>query len=287
VVIGVPDAVVARIRDDAAGRGETPAQAVRHHLLGGVIDRVARSAGGDGFVLRGGMLTRHWVAPEPRPTRDLDYVGDFAFDVDDTIRRLRPALATAPDEDDGVRIDVGAIAGRGIWLDTAFPGVHVELAIGLGAPDQTLGIDIGFHDPLVPAPATIAIDRIPTPVRACRPETMLAWKLHGIVEMGASWRPKDLSDLWLIATRVALASDDLPPAITAAFTSRGYAIADAVHAFDHPHWTTKTARLRWSTNRTRVPPLADVIADVRSRLAAALAALDIAAPATPTEARSS
>jgi hypothetical protein len=233
------------------------------------------------------MLTRHWVAPEPRPTRDLDYVGDFAFDVDDTIRRLRPALATAPDEDDGVRIDAGAIAGRGIWLDTAFPGVHVELAIGLGAPDQTLGIDIGFHDPLVPAPATIAIDRIPTPVRACRPETMLAWKLHGIVEMGASWRPKDLSDLWLIATRVALASDDLPPAITAAFTSRGYAIADAVHAFDHPHWTTKTARLRWSTNRTRVPPLADVIADVRSRLAAALAALDIAAPATPTEARSS
>src|SRR5262249_20922169 len=146
----------------------------------------APDRGGDAFVLRGGLLTRAWVAPRTRPTRDLDFVADFEFGVDETLQRFVRGLRV--DLDDDVRIDVDRITARGIWLETAFPGVHLTLPVGFGAADQELGVDVGFGDPLVPA--TTFIQLANTAVRAVRPETQVAWKLHALAEMGASWRPK-------------------------------------------------------------------------------------------------
>ncbi len=214
------------------------------------------------------MLTRAWIAPLRRPARDLDYVGDFPFDVADTARRLVPALAL--ELPDGVQLDPARATFRGIWLDTAFPGVRVELAIGLGRPDQRLSIDIGFGDPLVPPATSIALDGGVT-ARAVRPETQLAWKLHGLAALGASWRPKDLADLWAIATRVPLDHAALTRAIAAAFESRGLATSVAAEVLYTRHWSTKTARLKWAAQpRDGVPDLAQTLADVRARLAPVL-----------------
>jgi hypothetical protein len=263
----VTDAI-ARIRAAAAARGEPLAEAVRHHLILGTIARIARAPEGASFVLRGGVLTRAWIAPLRRPARDLDYVGDFPFDVEDTARRLAPALAM--ELPDGVQLDAPRATVRGIWLDTLFPGVRVELAIGLGRADQRLSIDIGFRDPLVP-PATLVELAGGVAVRAVRPETQLAWKLHGLAEMGPSWRPKDLADLWAIATRVPLDPAALPPAIAAAFESRGMSGADAARVLRAAHWDTKTARVRWAAqSRDGVPDLAQTLAEARARLAPVL-----------------
>ena len=127
-------------------------------------------------------------------------------------------------------------------------------------------MDVGFGDPLVPGPMWLDYPTLlagpAVRVRACRPETQAAWKLHGLAEMGAGWRPKDLADLWLIATRVPLEADLLPPAIEAAFVSRGCRVEDAVRLFDLSHWTTKTARVRWNAHRGRLPELPEVVAEV-------------------------
>ena len=235
--------------------GETALQALRHYLMRGVIERIGRET--KDFVLRGGYLTREWIDPLPRPTEDLDFVGDFAFGIDETVERLEPALACKID--DGIRIDRKKLVARGIWLDTKFPGVHVDIAIGIDRADQRLGIDIGFNDPLVPPPTTWS-----NGARVVRPETQLAWKLHGLVEMAEQWRPKDLADLWLIATRVELEAAALPSAIEAAFTSRGFTIAQSTGALDDERWTTKSARVRWSSHRGLA--LGDVISELRARL---------------------
>ncbi|MEJ7600076.1 MAG: nucleotidyl transferase AbiEii/AbiGii toxin family protein [Kofleriaceae bacterium] len=257
--------VLAQIRDQATRRGESIAQAVRHHLLTGIIARVARSAECEAFVLRGGMLTRAWVAPDRRPTSDLDYVGDFAFSIEDTTRRFVPALAIELADD--IVIDRARIAVHGMWLESAFPGVHIEVPLGLRAADQAVGVDIGFRDPLVPAATTIELPEIATPVRAVRAETQLAWKLHCLAEMGASWRPKDVADLWLITRRVPLEAAALAPSIEAAFTSRGFTVAQAAGVFDAPHWSTKSARTRWEPYRKQCPELASVITELRAWLA--------------------
>lgn len=240
---------------------------LRDYLMSGVVERIARSAERDAFVLRGGALTRIWLAPERRPARDLDFVGDFAFDVADTRARLERALA-APVAD---AIAIGAIAATPMWEHTAFPGVRAAIAIGLDRADLRMTIDIGFGDPLVPPATAIAFagSASTVEVRAVRPETQLAWKLHGLAEQGAEWRPKDLADAWRIAKRVALDDARLADAITAAFGSRGFTRAQATELFALPHWATKTARVRWP----RPEPLADAIAELHARLAPVLAAL--------------
>ncbi len=262
-------AVLDQLEQEAGRRGEPLARIVRHHLLEAVLRRVGRLPEGAGLVLRGGLLTRAWVAPWPRPTRDLDFVGDFPFSVEETARRFSPVLTVAVE--DGVRIDPGRFAAQGIWTDTPFPGTRLTLWLGLGEADQPLSIDVGFGDPLVPAAVWFDYPTLlPEPgarVRAVRPETQAAWKLHGLAEMGAAWRPKDLADLWLIATRVLLEGELLPAAVEAAFVSRGYRVEDALGLFDRPHWATKTARVRWAAHRGRLPELPEVVAEVRRRLA--------------------
>jgi hypothetical protein len=242
--------------------GETAIQGLRHHLMRGVIERVGRTS--KDFVLRGGYLTREWIDPAPRPTEDLDFVGDFEFGIDETVQRFRPCLELQLD--DNIRIDPAKLVARGIWLETKWPGVHIDIAIGVERADQRIGIDIGFGDPLVPPAQSWA-----NGMRVVRPETQLAWKLHGLVEMAEQWRPKDLADLWLIATRVPLDGGLLPPAIEAAFTSRDYTIEQAVTAFEGDRWTTKSARVRWASTRGRA--LDDVVAEVRERLGPAFQVL--------------
>jgi hypothetical protein len=230
---------------------------MRQHVMLGLVRRLARVS--DAFVLRGGLLTALWIAPKSRPTRDLDFVGDFAFDVEDTRRRFIPALALNLDDDVVLGTDLRASP---MWLGSGFPGVKLALQIGLGVADQELTIDVGFNDPLVPMTVTRTIEG--DLVRCVRPETQLAWKLHALAEMTTSWRPKDLADSYAITQGVPLVDDDLVPAVAAAFVSRGFSRASAVDLFAAEHWPTKTSRLRWDKH---APPLSDAVVAVRTRLA--------------------
>lgn len=257
------------ITEAGKARGEGPAVALRHHLIEGVLRRLAQVPG---FVIRGGILTRHWVAPLLRPTRDLDCVGDFPFSVADTAERFAQALLLPGD--DGVLLDRDRVTAQGIWLHTEFPGVRIAVPLGLGVVDRELTLDIGFGDPLVPPATTIQYAPLvgePCALRAVRPETQVAWKLHGLAEMGSEWRPKDLADLWRITQRVPLDGALVPDAITTAFVSRGCTTADAATVLERAHWTTKTARVRWTSSG--VPDLATTLAAVRAVLAPALARL--------------
>ncbi|HKB05989.1 MAG TPA: nucleotidyl transferase AbiEii/AbiGii toxin family protein [Gemmataceae bacterium] len=254
--------------------GRPVEEVVRHHLLEGVLRRVDQLGEPEGFVLRGGMLTRLWARPLYRPARDLDYVGTFPFDADMTAGRFAQVLTTVVD--DGVVFDVQAFRAKPIWQGTPFPGVRLYLRLGLGTPETDLTIDIGFNDPLLP-PA----ERVEYPlmfgdsaaVWCVAPETMAGWKLHGLAEQGARrWRAKDLADLWLMATRARLRDEQLPAAIHVAFTSRGYTIEDAQALFaPAAWWASKAAAVAWRQFRRETPGLdvpellADVVNAVRQR----------------------
>jgi hypothetical protein len=240
-----------------------------HRVLAGIVERVARSPQREAFVLRGGVLTRHLVAPAPRPARDLDYVGDFAFDVADTAARF--AAASGVVIDDGVCIDAASLRVEPLWLHSAFPGVRLVLAAGLDAADREFTVDVGFNDPLVPPAIDVTFQGTTgeIAVRAVRAETQLAWKLHGLAEHGAGFRPKDLHDAHLIATRCRLDDAALDAALAAAFASRGYPREAALGVLTAAHWATKTARVRWS----HAQPLDRVVAELRARLDHVLAAL--------------
>ncbi len=259
--------MLAQLQEAAKQRREPPPQALRHHLLEGLLRRLACTSAAQDFVLRGGLLTRAWCRPWPRATRDLDLVGDFEFSAEDTRARFEPALHATVD--DGVSIDPDRCEAQGIWLDTEFPGVRYTIQLGFGTPDRTLTVDIGFGDPLVPEAIWTTyptlLEAPAAKIRAVRPETQAAWKLHGLAEMADSWRPKDLADLWMICARVPMKTQDLIPAVEAAFLSRHYTTDNAIETLEHDRWSTKTARVRWASHARGLPELPRAIQTIQSR----------------------
>lgn len=264
--------LLGHLRAEAETRGEPMADTVRHYLLHGIVHRIAAvPLARVMFVLRGGLLTRAWLTGHAnRTTRDLDLVGDFAFDRAICRDRFDRALAHALP--DCIAIDRRGVRDQIIWGHTEFPGVRFTVAVGLGdEADQEVTVDVGFHDPLVPAAIE---DGDATGMRVIRPETQVAWKLHALAEMRASFRPKDVADLLAIARHVPLVDRDLAPAIDAAFTSRKFAIADARATLDAAHWATKPSRLRWEPYRKTFGELAPAVAAIAQRLGPALDALE-------------
>src|SRR5438105_4317105 len=174
--------------------------AARHRLLEGVLLRLARRPDAGEFVLRGGMLLRHWFRPLPRPAEDLDLVAPLAFGVEEVDRRFRPLLADRAS--DGVAFDVQRVRFEGIMLDTGSPGVRVFASGVVDGTEADFHVDVTAGPPPRPAPV---FGEIPTAcgeaarVWMCRPETIVGQKIQALWHLGMlSWRPKDLEDLRLL-----------------------------------------------------------------------------------------
>lgn len=250
---------------------------IRHRILEGVLLRLARLPEADEFILRGGMLLRHWFRPHPRPADDLDLVSRGAFSVEAMTRRLVPLLAEQG-VDDGVTFDSRRVRVEGIWMNTAYPGVRMFASGSVDDIEDEFTVDVTFGEPLVPLPT-----RNEYPMRSvdrsahlwmCRPETILGRKLHALMHAGLlHWRPKDLNDVHLLLSHVPLDVAELPEAIAASFLSRGNTTADARSLFGKDAWWgTKMSTARWLDFVEECPEqgisrdLAGVVADVAERL---------------------
>src|SRR5262245_37705462 len=122
---------------------EPPSDATRHRLLEGVLLRLARRPDAGEFVVRGGMLMRHWFRPVPRPAEDLDLVASFPFSVEEGARRFLPVLADAAVAD-GVVFDAERVRVEGIWLATGSPGVRVFASGVAGGVEADFHVDLTF-----------------------------------------------------------------------------------------------------------------------------------------------
>ncbi len=232
--------------------------------MAAVVRRLSASDRRDRYVLRGGLVTAALVAPRPRPVDDVDLLARVdAFDGNALVADLRAILAT--DVGDGVAI--GDPSTEVIWEETAFPGIRARVVVG----DAPLQIDIGFGDPLCGGPVERAVVD-GAPVLACRAETMLGWKLHGMFERGdGRWRAKDLHDLDLLLG-IALDEPLVRPSIELAFSSRGDELSLVTRLLTGPFGESRSSRRKWRLFREAragvvdVGELPDVVARVGARL---------------------
>ena len=248
----------------------------RHRILEGVLLRLARRSGGSGFVLRGGLLLRHWFRPVARPADDLDLIAPALRSADDASQRILPALADASAAD-GVTFDLEGARVEGIFLDTGSPGARVFASGTFDEAEEDFHIDITFGPAPRPAPVFGAL---PTAcgaearVWACRPEAIVGQKVQALHHLGTlGWRQKDLNDLHLLLTRVPMNAADLRTAVAAYLADLG-ATLDAARALFGPDswWAMKLSSARWSdfvgaARGQGVPRnLARVVAEVGARL---------------------
>ncbi|WP_426731476.1 nucleotidyl transferase AbiEii/AbiGii toxin family protein [Myxococcus faecalis] len=233
------------------------------------LRRLARTSQAPHLILRGGLMMRLWSGPVPRSVEDLDFLAAFPFHEGDTVDRFVDVLGV----DVGDGFVFGALRSEVIWAETPFPGVriHVETWLPGEAAPQLLRIDTGFGDPMNPPPAWLDYatdDGTTARVLACRPETLLAWKLHGLFERGKGrFRPKDLFDVYLLTRHAPLESALLPAALRLAFDSRGDSL-DVMERLvsgelgQSPWSLEKWARYRASEPEGRPERLSEVVTAV-------------------------
>lgn len=256
----------------------TDPDAPRHRLLEGVLLRLARRPDANEFVLRGGLLMRHWFRPAPRAADDVDLVATFPFDVEVATRRFLPVF----DEpvEDSVTFDPDRTRVTGIRLDTGTPGIRVFATGTANGIEIDFNVDVTFGPHPRPAPV---LGELPTASGAiarlwmCRPESVAAQKIQALWHRGMlAWRPKDLNDLRQLLARVPMDVGDLRAAIGAYMQDIGDSIADARALFGpSAWWDMKMASARWTdfvrASRDSAPrDLAGVVAEVGGRLAAVL-----------------
>jgi hypothetical protein len=221
--------------------------------FGAWLRRVERSPYADRLVLRGSLVTRRFF-----PARACEDVDHLLLDgTADELPRAADAVIAVPDEE-----PLEIVAREKLWPDTALPGHRVVFANGLQ-------VDLGFGDPITLPPERAMIEG--ADVLAVRPESMIAWKLHGLVELGprGRWRPKDLHDLFLYAS-LAVDEGELRKAIPIAFSSRGHTPSLLGPLMTDATWgTSRGSRNRWKRFRktTTAPELSEVIAKLRTRFA--------------------
>ncbi len=254
----------------------TSPDATRHRLLEGVLLRLARRPDPGEFVLRGGMLMRHWFRPTPRPAEDLDLVATFPFAIEEAAARFLPVLA---DETvaDGVTFDAERVRLEPIFLDTGSPGVRVFVSGTAEGAEVDFHVDISFGP--APRPEPVLVE-IPTGcgasarVWACRPEAVAGQKVQALWHLGMlGWRAKDLDDLRLLVARVPMDDDALRRAIASYLSDIGGTAEDARTMFGPGSWWgMKRSSARWydffESSRGRDVPrdLAAVVAGVARRL---------------------
>lgn len=211
----------------------------------GVVRRLAASDQRDVFVLRGGLVTARYCAPHPRAVADVDFLAELPFDRDDLEQRLAAVLDARVD--DGLTYD--APRTEVIWEETEFPGLRVQLQVA----GEGLQIDIGCGDPMHGGPIDVEIVEGAT-VRVCRPETMLAWKVHGLFERsGGRWRAKDLHDIDLLIRFADLDDQLIAPSIELAFASRGDELSLARRLLSGEMGGSRSSRRTWRTFRNSLP----------------------------------
>ena len=224
------------------------------------LGRLARSPRAAACVLRGSLVTAHHVPG--RRARDVDLL---ALDVDslDGLHRLVDSLDTAGDA-------LPPLTREETWLNTASPGLKLRLG---GA----LEVDLGFGDPLAAPPVTLVVAGVP--LLAVGPETMAAWKAHGIVEFGRGrFRAKDIWDLVALTERVRpfdLALFDR--ALALAFSSRQTPLAALDELLFDPTWGHgRSSRRKWRQLARSglvplpLPTLDDQVQRIRAVLTGAL-----------------
>jgi hypothetical protein len=216
-------------------------------------------------VLRGSIVTAA-LCPGARAPADVDYLvpGDAAgFDAA-ALEQVVRAVAAVPDP----AIALAVVSTEVIFGETASPGLRAHMTGGPGG--ERFQIDIAVGDPMCVPPRPIAVAGAGC-VLACAPETLFAWKLHGLCEHGTGrWRAKDLFDLDLLWRHAGLDLAQARAAVALAFSSRGLSLGALDDFRTRDSWGQSRGGVRkWRALARTHAATGDFLA-IRARVRAAL-----------------
>ena len=208
------------------------------------------------FVLKGAMMLQIWLPETGRPTRDLDLLG-FGDLTADRLRRVFEAICHQAVEPDGVNLLADSVTVQAIRGQDEYDGQRVMLEGFLGLARLHIQVDVGIGDHLTPPAEWIeypVLLDLPRPrLRAYRPETSIAEKLHAMVVLDLqNSRMKDFFDLLRLAQSLSFTGDPLVAAVQDTFARRKTGIPmESPTAFTSAFAKDPSKVLQWKAFRNR------------------------------------
>jgi predicted nucleotidyltransferase component of viral defense system len=189
-----------------------------------LLYRLSRSPYADRFVLKGALMLLVWLGEAIRPTRDADLLGFGNINVE-TLRQIFTELCVMEVEPDGLKFATSSLRVAPIRVEDAYGGQRATLVAHLGTARLKVQVDVGIGDAVFPEPDWIeypSLLDLPRPrLRAYRPETAIAEKLHAMVELGSkNSRMRDFLDIQALAAAESFKGAVLSRAISETFGRR-------------------------------------------------------------------
>jgi len=196
------------------------------YLYERLLYRLSVSKYKDQFCLKGGALLYAYKKEFSRPTLDIDLLGIKIKNDETLINQIFIEIMAIPCEKDGVIFDTSSIKTEHIALNKAYHGLRLTYIARLDSIKQTMKIDIGFGDVIIPAAQSLSfpvlIQDLPVPdILAYSLETVVAEKFHAMIDLAESnSRYKDFYDVYQILSQYQLDTKTLNDAILATFRNR-------------------------------------------------------------------
>lgn len=266
----------ARLLAKAKERGQDFNHVLGRYATERWLYRLSVSPARERFLLKGALLFDLWFDEPHRPTRDADFLGLGAADVEAFAKTV--AGVCAIEADDALRFDADSIRVQEIREEANYGGLRVTLVALLGKARCPIQLDVGFGDTVTPAPQEAELptllDDQPVPrLRVYPRESVVAEKLEALVSLGiANSRMKDFFDLRALAREGRTQPPVLAQAIAATFARRRTALPDDLpfgltDEFARDPLKQQQWRAFLSRNALGELPLAAAIAEIRAFLA--------------------
>lgn len=225
---GLVQSVQTRLLNHARSVGADPNATLARYGLERFLYRLARSEHAGRFVLKGAMLLRVWLGETARPTRDADFLGYGDLSTAE-IERIFGQICDVAVEPDGVSYLPRSVKVAPIRVEDAYGGQRVRLRGLLGKAQLTVQVDVGIGDAVTPEPEWLdypSLLDLPRPrLRAYRPETSIAEKVHAMATLGmTNSRMRDFFDIHELARQCEFAGAVLAAAIRDTFARRRTAL---------------------------------------------------------------
>ena len=226
---GLTRSIQARIVRHAKSLGLESTLVFSRYGLERFLYRLSKSEYSERFVLKGALLMLVWAGETVRPTRDADLLGFGDLSSAEITRIFRDVCAIRSDPDDAVLFQPETVAVAAIREADQYGGQRVKFNGRLGSIRLPLQVDVGIGDGVFPPPEWLEYPSmldVPRPrLRAYRPETSIAEKLHAMTERGeTNSRMKDYFDIAELARIQDFDGVTLGKAIRETFGKRGTGI---------------------------------------------------------------
>jgi predicted nucleotidyltransferase component of viral defense system len=235
-------------------------EVLQHYALERLLFRLSKSDQVGRFVLKGALLLRVWGLTSVRATRDIDLLGQTSNEAG-SISAIIQDVCTIAVEDDGLVFDAESVKVAQIAGDAEYEGLRVQFEGRLGNARIPMQIDIGFGDPITPAPV---VTEYPTVlgmeaprIRVYPPETAIAEKFQVMLYRGLlNSRMKDYFDVWALARSRRFEGAVLSEAILLTCESRGTAVVPSPVALSEEALLDADKQVQWMAFRRRIIPTA-------------------------------